>query len=122
MEQEDILIVIDKLTDARVSLHELNEIKPLIGTEDFTETYNIIAAIEIALQAEGRVALKKEMEVAAKEYYEKVKVVKIRKFNRWLLPSIAAVLLVICSVSIVQVITDYNNPKNFRKIYLENIK
>ena len=92
MEHEDVLIVIDKLTDANVTLQELNEIKPLIGTTDFTETYEIVAAMEIALQEEGRLALKKEMEEASKEYLEEVKGVKIRQFNRWLLPSIAAVL------------------------------
>jgi len=122
MEQEDVLIVIDKLTDAKISLNELNEIKPLIGTEDFTETYLIVAAMEETLQAEGRLILKKEIEVAAKEYHDELKVVKIKQFNRWMLPSIAAVLLVVCSVSVIQVITDYNNPKNFRKIYIENIK
>ncbi len=122
MEQESILQVIDKLTGANVTLTELEEIKALIGTSDFTETYEIVQAMETALQPLGRAELKKELQETAKQYHEEQKTVRLRKINRWILPAIAACVLVVCSVNVVHRLTEYNNPKNFSKAYLQNIK
>jgi len=122
MKDEEVLEVIDKLTNARVTLEELEELKPLIGTEDFTDTYLIVESMETALQPIGRAELKSELESAAVNYHEEVKVGKLRSINRFLLPAIAASLLVVCATNIVHLITDYNNPKNFRKTYIETIK
>jgi hypothetical protein len=122
MKEEDVLQVIDKLTNARITLEELDELKPLIGTEDFTETYRIVEAMETVLQPTGRAELKKELEAAAANYHEEVKVGKLRSINRFALPAIAASVAICFATSIVHVITDYNNPKNYRKTYIENIK
>lgn len=122
MEQEDILQVIDKLTGAKITLTELEEIKPLIGTDDFTETYELVQTMETALQPLGRAELKKELQETAKQYHEEQKTVRLRKINRWILPAVAACVLVICSVSVVHKLTDYNNPRNFSKAYSQNIK
>jgi archaellum biogenesis protein FlaJ (TadC family) len=122
MEQEALIEVIDKLTDAHVTLAELAQIQPLIGTEDFTETFEIVAAMPITLQPIGRATLATALDKAAKGYHEDVKTEKLRTINRWLMPAIAASVLVVCATSIVHVITDYNNPKNYRKVYLETDK
>ena len=63
MEQEVLIEVIDKLTEAHVTLTELAQIQPLIGTEDFTETFEIITAMSTALQPIGRATLKAALEV-----------------------------------------------------------
>lgn len=122
MEQEVLIEVIDKLTEAHVTLTELAQIQPLIGTEDFTETFEIITAMSTALQPIGRATLKAALEVAATTYHDEVKTTQLRTINRWLMPAIAACVLVVCATSIVHIITDYNNPKNYRKVYLETIK
>ena len=122
MKEEDVLIIIDKLTGAKVSLQELEEVKPLIGTDDFTETYQIVESMGAVVLPIGREELKKEIELAAAIYHEEVKVVRLRKINRFILPAIAASFLIVCVSSIIHILTDYNNPKNFRKTYIETIK
>lgn len=122
MEQEALIEIIDKLIENNITLTELSQIQPLIGTKDFAETFEIVAAFSTALQPMGREELKTALELAAITYHEEVKTTKLRIMNRWLLPVIAASILIVCATSIINIITDYNNPKNFRKVYLENIK
>ena len=122
MEQEDVLMVIDKLNEAGITLNALEEIKPLIGTADFMETYEIVQGIEVAIQPLGRLELKNDLIIAAKEYHNEEKIVQLRKINRFVLPAIAAIFMIVCSVTIIQALTDYNSPKNYRKVYSEKLK
>jgi tRNA(Leu) C34 or U34 (ribose-2'-O)-methylase TrmL len=78
--------------------------------------------METVLQPLGRAELKKELQDASVNYHDEVKVGKLRNINRFAMPAVAAVLLVVCATNVVHALTDYNNPKNYRKTYVENIK
>ena len=46
MTELELLDIIDKLVLSGVTLQELEKIKPLIGSEDFKETFEIIESVK----------------------------------------------------------------------------
>ena len=122
MKEEDILLIIDKLAMADISLAELNKIKNLIDTEDFIENFNLVTSLETALEPLGRELLRNEIKEASKMYHNQAKVVNLNNVKRIALPSIAAAIIVICCIAIFIQATDYNNPKNYRRESLASIK
>lgn len=99
MEQENTLIIINKLVDSKVSIEELRQLAQLLETPDFKETYQLIENIGIAINPIGRIELRNEFKLASKEYHKEIKVIKLQNFKNWALPAIAACFFVVVGIS-----------------------
>lgn len=120
--EDNIYEIIDQLNDAGLSLNDLEKIKPLIGSDDFNATFNIVTSMNAALQPIGKEALRKELKIASIQYHENEKVIRLRKITRPLLPLAAASILIACIITLFHIITDYNNPNHFVKQKTELVK
>jgi hypothetical protein len=112
MVEENILPVIDKLTSAGVTFAELKEIKSLIDTDDFIQTFNLVNALEPALQPTGKELLRNEIKEAAKQYHRQAKIINLKNISRITMPTVAASVAVACFIFIYQNANNYNGNRN----------
>jgi hypothetical protein len=120
--EDNIIEIIDQLNDAGISLNDLEKIKPFIGLEDFNATFNIVTSMNAALQPIGQNVLRDELKKASIIYHENENVIRLRKITRYSFPLIAASIFIVCIITILHVITDYNNPNHYRKQKTELVK
>jgi hypothetical protein len=121
MIDEKILLIVDKCINAKLSQRELQQISAISNTADFQETYLLMENLESVATPFGRSDLKKEIIIASKEYHKEAKNGRLKNISQWTVPAIAASVLLICSITVINTLTSYNNPKHFRKSYIEKL-
>ena len=121
MNEENIVSSIDKFVKYKFTLEELQEIAPLINSEDFAFKYKLTENIQAITKESGQEKLKSELreliEIQKKETYHS-RIVKLKSYK---FHAIAASVLLVCGIGIFKSTTGYNNESNFRKAYIETV-
>jgi|APCry1669193181_1035450.scaffolds.fasta_scaffold72061_3 hypothetical protein len=116
---ENIDSIINKFVKYKFNKSELEEIAPLIGSEEFNTHFELIQDINTLMQDEGRKELKKEIQDILEREKQTEKKGQIIRLKEYRLQAVAACFLIACAVGIIKSTTGYNNESKFRKSYIE---
>ncbi len=106
---------INKLVLHDFKLQDLEELKPHLGSSEFTMDYNLAENIKTIIVNDAREEIKSEIMDLIKEEKSKAKKVKVINIQTLGLKSIAACFLIICTISVIYTASSYNNEKHFSK-------
>jgi hypothetical protein len=114
---ENIDNIINKFVKYKFKKSELEEIAPLIGTDDFNTHFELIKDIDTLMQEEGRNEIKKEVKniiESEKKQNKKSSIIKMQDFK---LQLVAASVLFTCSANVIKNKVSYNLTSKFTKTY-----
>ena len=114
---ENIDNIINKFVKYKFKKSELEDIAPLIGTDDFNTHYDLIEDIDTLMQEEGRREIKIELQEildSEKKQNKKSNIIKMQDFR---LQLVAASVLFTCSANVIKNKISYNLTSNFTKTY-----
>jgi len=114
---ENIDNIINKFVKYKFKKSELEEIAPLIGTDEFNIHFELIKDIDTLMQEEGRNEIKKEVKniiESEKKQNKKSSIIKMQDFK---LQLVAASVLFTCSANVIKNKVSYNLTSKFTKTY-----
>ena len=106
MLQENVLPIIDKLINSKITISEIETIAPLLGDSDFKEAFQLIEDLEQVVQPIGRSQFRKLIKASSNEYHREMNVIEHKNKFKWKLPAVAACFLAIVCVSTYSIVKD----------------
>lgn len=121
MKEETLITSIDKFVKFKFTLKELQEVAPLINSEDFAFKYKLTENIQAISKESAQVKVISEIRDLIAIHKNETYQARIINLKNYKFHIIAASVLLICGIGILKNTTGYNNESNFRKAYIETV-